>query len=303
MRGRTPVSRTAGAGCRHSLSRQRWQPRPAFACDPALQAVIAEHPERSDDRDALARSCARAGRFDEALAHYDRPARRSMPTTWTGCSASRRRCSRCRRPREALPLLERGRGDRAGVRRRLARQRHGARVARRIRARAMRCSPRPRAPFRSPTGPWRAGGRSTSDACWSAARGSPSRRQPRGPVRRTRPPGRARRSPSSSRSMPAAPARRPARRGAFRHAGRAARARPASSASTTNWSLGVTGDVSPDAEVLPEWSLARKSAARIPAAAQPRPARAACRNTRRWTSTPLRAPSSSTSSAFASPTH
>ena len=35
---------------------------PALACDPALEAAVAAHPGDSDSRDALARSCARAGR-------------------------------------------------------------------------------------------------------------------------------------------------------------------------------------------------------------------------------------------------
>jgi len=82
---------------------------PALACDPALQAVIAEHPERSDDRDALARSCARAGRFDEALAHYDTLlAVDGNNVDWLlGKSQA---LLALQRPREALPLLERGRG-------------------------------------------------------------------------------------------------------------------------------------------------------------------------------------------------
>jgi len=99
--------------------RTRWLPpllimvalasAPALACDPALQAVIAEHPERSDDRDALARSCARAGRFDEALAHYDvLLAVDANNVDWLlGKSQA---LIALQRPREALPLLERGRG-------------------------------------------------------------------------------------------------------------------------------------------------------------------------------------------------
>ena len=81
---------------------------PALACDPALQAVIAEHPERSDDRDALARSCARAGRFDEALGHYDLllAVDGNNPDWLLGKSQA---LSALGRAPEGLPLLERGR--------------------------------------------------------------------------------------------------------------------------------------------------------------------------------------------------
>ncbi|MGE0031422.1 MAG: YaiO family outer membrane beta-barrel protein [Steroidobacteraceae bacterium] len=81
---------------------------PALACDPALQAVIAEHPERSDDRDALARSCARAGRPADALLHYDvlLQVDANNPDWLLGMSQA---LIALQRPREALPLLERGR--------------------------------------------------------------------------------------------------------------------------------------------------------------------------------------------------
>ncbi len=81
---------------------------PAFACDPALQAVIAEHPERSDDRDALARSCARAGRPADALIHYDvlLQADAGNPDWLLGKAQA---LSALGRSREALGLLERGR--------------------------------------------------------------------------------------------------------------------------------------------------------------------------------------------------
>lgn len=81
---------------------------PAFACDPALQAIIAEQPERSDDRDALARSCARAGRFEEALAQYDTLVSLDADNVdWLLGKSSA--LMALQRPREALPLLERGR--------------------------------------------------------------------------------------------------------------------------------------------------------------------------------------------------
>ena len=82
---------------------------PALACDPALQAVIAEHPERSDDRDALARSCARAGQHADALAHYDiLLALDANNVDWLLAKSSA--LMALKRPHDALPLLERGRG-------------------------------------------------------------------------------------------------------------------------------------------------------------------------------------------------
>jgi YaiO family outer membrane protein len=45
---------------------------PAYACDESLQSRVAAAPDDSDARYELARSCARAGRQLEALAHYDR---------------------------------------------------------------------------------------------------------------------------------------------------------------------------------------------------------------------------------------
>jgi YaiO family outer membrane protein len=45
---------------------------PAYACDESLQSRVAATPDDTDARYELARSCARAGRQQEALAHYDR---------------------------------------------------------------------------------------------------------------------------------------------------------------------------------------------------------------------------------------
>jgi YaiO family outer membrane protein len=81
---------------------------PAFACDPALVADVAANPDHHDQRDALARSCARAGRFDEALTHYDvLLAVDGRNVDWLlGKSQA---LLALQRPRDALPLLERGR--------------------------------------------------------------------------------------------------------------------------------------------------------------------------------------------------
>jgi YaiO family outer membrane protein len=81
---------------------------PAFACDPALQAIVAEHPERSDDRDALARSCARAGRPADALVHYDVLLQVDAGNSDWLLGKSQALMALGRAP-EALPLLERGR--------------------------------------------------------------------------------------------------------------------------------------------------------------------------------------------------
>jgi YaiO family outer membrane protein len=81
---------------------------PAAACDAGLQALLAEHPERSDDRDALARSCARALRFEDALAQYDiLLAQDGANVDWL--LGKVQALLALQRPREALPLLERGR--------------------------------------------------------------------------------------------------------------------------------------------------------------------------------------------------
>jgi YaiO family outer membrane protein len=78
---------------------------PALACEPALQAQVAATPEDSDARDALARACARAGEHAEALAHYDRLlALDGTNVDWLlGKSQA---LLALQRPREALPYLE-----------------------------------------------------------------------------------------------------------------------------------------------------------------------------------------------------
>lgn len=81
---------------------------PALACDPALQAAVAANPNHSDERDALARSCARAGRHDAALAHYD-TLMTVGPDNVDWLLGKSQALIALQRPREALPLLERGR--------------------------------------------------------------------------------------------------------------------------------------------------------------------------------------------------
>jgi len=78
---------------------------PALACEPALEAQVAARPEDSEARDALARSCARAGEHAKALAHYDRLlAHDSANVDWLlGKSQA---LLALQRPREALALLE-----------------------------------------------------------------------------------------------------------------------------------------------------------------------------------------------------
>ncbi|MEX2343223.1 MAG: YaiO family outer membrane beta-barrel protein [Steroidobacteraceae bacterium] len=81
---------------------------PAFACDAALDAAVAAKPNDADARDALARSCARAGRADAALAYYEELLKiDSGNVDWLlGKSQA---LIALQRPREALPLLERAR--------------------------------------------------------------------------------------------------------------------------------------------------------------------------------------------------
>ena len=85
----------------------------AFACDPALEAQAAAQPEDTDVRDALARSCARAGQPAEALAQYDALlARNAANPDWLLGKAQA--LMALGRPREALPLLESARRDAPG---------------------------------------------------------------------------------------------------------------------------------------------------------------------------------------------
>jgi YaiO family outer membrane protein len=77
----------------------------ALACDPALDAKVAAQPQNTDIRDALARSCARAGEHAAALEQYDRLlAGDAANVDWQLGKAQA--LIALRRPREALPVLE-----------------------------------------------------------------------------------------------------------------------------------------------------------------------------------------------------
>jgi YaiO family outer membrane protein len=77
----------------------------AIACDAGLEAAVAAKPADTDSRDALARSCARAGEPAQALAQYDilLDVDAANPDWLLGKSQA---LVALGRPREALPLLE-----------------------------------------------------------------------------------------------------------------------------------------------------------------------------------------------------
>jgi YaiO family outer membrane protein len=120
-RGRSPISRrypsvrTTGwkSGSVPLLAALMLLAPPAFACEPALQAAVAVKANDTDARDALARSCARAGEHAEALIQYDALlARNGTNPDWLlGKSQALMALGR---PREALPLLEAARQDAPG---------------------------------------------------------------------------------------------------------------------------------------------------------------------------------------------
>ena len=80
----------------------------AYACDNTLEATVSAKPDDTDSRDALARSCARDGEPAAALTHYDLLlAHDAANVDWLlGKSQA---LVALQRPREALPLLEKGR--------------------------------------------------------------------------------------------------------------------------------------------------------------------------------------------------
>jgi len=86
---------------------------PAPACEATLEADVAATPGNDDARDALARSCAKAGRPADALVHYDSlHARDAANVDWLlGKSQA---LVALGRPREALPLLEQARRQAPG---------------------------------------------------------------------------------------------------------------------------------------------------------------------------------------------
>lgn len=79
--------------------------QPVLACELALEAQVAATPADSDARDALARSCASAGRYADALAHYDALLGVDDGNVDWLLGKSQALLA-LRRPREALPLLE-----------------------------------------------------------------------------------------------------------------------------------------------------------------------------------------------------
>ena len=82
----------------------------ALGCDATLEATVAASPQNTDARDALAHSCALAGKHAEALVQYDALlARNAANPDWLlGKSQALMALGR---PREALPLLESARRD------------------------------------------------------------------------------------------------------------------------------------------------------------------------------------------------
>ena len=81
---------------------------PAQACDQTQTLILAGNPDNTDAREALARACARAGQNGAALAHYDRLlASDSGNVDWlVGKSQA---LIALGRQREAIPYLERAR--------------------------------------------------------------------------------------------------------------------------------------------------------------------------------------------------
>ena len=81
---------------------------PAVACDESQRQIVAGDPANTDARDALARSCARAGRQEEALAEYERLlAVDSDNVDWL--LGKGQALMALGRPAEALPVLEQAR--------------------------------------------------------------------------------------------------------------------------------------------------------------------------------------------------
>ncbi len=81
---------------------------PAQACDESQRLILAGNSDNTDARDALARSCARAGQHAAALAEYDRLlAVDSKNVDWL--LGKGQALMALGRPAEALPVLERAR--------------------------------------------------------------------------------------------------------------------------------------------------------------------------------------------------
>lgn len=80
----------------------------ARACNERGEEAIARNPDDTDARYELARSCAAAGRYEKALAHYDILLARD-PNNSDWLLGKAQSLVALQRPREALPFLERGR--------------------------------------------------------------------------------------------------------------------------------------------------------------------------------------------------
>jgi YaiO family outer membrane protein len=110
-RGRSPIFATratpgllAKSGSVPSLLLCLLAAPAAFACEPALEAAVAAKPDDTEARDALARSCARAGAQAEALAQYDQLLARD-PTNVDWQLGKAQSLMGLGRAREALPIL------------------------------------------------------------------------------------------------------------------------------------------------------------------------------------------------------
>jgi len=81
---------------------------PALACSEAGRDLVARNPDNTDARYELARSCAQAGHYEEALTQYDDLLTRD-PENSDWLLGKAQSLIALNRPREALPYLEHGR--------------------------------------------------------------------------------------------------------------------------------------------------------------------------------------------------
>ncbi len=110
-RGRNPFSSSDEKGLRPLFALAAvlaaWTPQ-VLACDPVQTLILAGDPANTDTRDAVARACAKAGRHEEALQHYDRllAVDADNPDWLLGKAQA---LIALDRPAEALPFLDRAR--------------------------------------------------------------------------------------------------------------------------------------------------------------------------------------------------